>query len=95
VGFVSFKMLIIEVVLNVAARESFGGLVVVFDMIGAQALTGVVDVDVIVRDEEISLATLRALSRKLGDSALGGGRADLLCGATSRARKNQGETKRD
>ncbi len=80
VGFLGFEMLIFEVVSDVATRERLICVVVVLDVIRSQALTGVVDVDVVVGDEEISLAALRALSRKLGDTTLGSGRADLLRG---------------
>jgi hypothetical protein len=93
VRFVRFDMLIFEIILHVAARESFRGLIVVFDMIGAKALVGVMDVDVVVGNEEIALAALGALGRKLGDAALGNGRADLLRGGGTRAGKNQGEKK--
>jgi hypothetical protein len=86
-------MLIFEIILHMAARESFRGLVVVFDMIGAKALAGVVNVNVVIGDEEIALAALGALSRKLGHAALGNGRADLLRGGGIRARKNQDEKK--
>ena len=83
-GFIGFEMLIFEVVLDVAAGESFRGLVVVFDVIGTQALASVMDINVIVSDEEIALAALRALGGKLGDTALGRGWTDLLgvCGSS-------------
>jgi hypothetical protein len=83
VGFIGFEMLVFEIVLDVAAGKSFGGLVVVFDMIGAETLAGVMNVDVIVGDEEIALPALRAFGGKLGDTAFGRGRMDLLglCGA--------------
>ncbi len=61
VGFIGLEVLILEVVLDVAARESFRGLVVVFDVVGAQALAGVMNIDVVVGDEEIALPALRAL----------------------------------
>jgi hypothetical protein len=77
-GFIGFEMLIFEVVLDVAAGESFRGLVVVFDVIGAQALAGVMDINVIVGDEQIALPALRALGGKLGDTALSRGGTDLL-----------------
>jgi len=82
-GFIGFEVLIFEVVLDVAAREGFRGLVVVFDVIGAQALAGVMDINVIVGDEQIALPALRALGGKLSDTALGRGGTDLLglCGA--------------
>jgi hypothetical protein len=79
-SFISFEMLIFEVVSGVAARERFRGLVVVLDVIGAQPLPGVMDVDVIVGDEEIALAPLRALGGKFCDATLGTWRADLLRG---------------
>ena len=62
-------------------------------MVGAKTLVGVMDVDVIVGNEEIALAALGTLGRKLGDAALGNGRADLLRGGGIRARKNQDEKK--
>jgi len=92
-GFLGFEVLIFEVVSHVAARESFRGLIVVLDVISAQALAGVVDIDVVVGDKEIALAALRAVRRKLGDAALGSGPADLLRGGRSRASENQGERK--
>jgi hypothetical protein len=61
VGFVGFEVLILEVVLHVAAREGFRGLIVVLDVIGAQALAGVMDINIIVRDEEIALTALWTL----------------------------------
>jgi hypothetical protein len=61
-----------------AARQSLVGLVVVFHVIGAKVLAGVVDIDVIVGDEEIALSTLRTLGGKLGDAALGRGALHLL-----------------
>jgi hypothetical protein len=73
-------MLVFEVILHVTARESFIGLVVVFDVIGAKMLAGIVDVDIVVGDEEIALPTLRAFRGKLGDSTLRRGRVDLLSG---------------
>src|SRR5882762_4178882 len=83
-GFIGFEMLIFEVVLDVAAGESFRGLVVVFDVIGTQALASVMDINVIVSDEEIALAALRAFGGKLGDAAFGCGWTDLLgvCGSS-------------
>src|SRR5882672_7381990 len=81
-GFIGFEMLIFEVVLDVAAGESFRSLVVVLDVIGTQALAGVMDINVIVSDEEIALAALRAFGGKLGNTAFGRGWTDLLglCG---------------
>jgi hypothetical protein len=84
-------MLIFEVVLDVAAGKSFRGLVVVFDVIGTQALAGVMDINVIVGDEEIALPALRTLCRKLGDTALVRGRADLLGFCSVSVCENQNE----
>src|ERR1700719_5355013 len=56
VSFVGFQVLVLVVVQDVAAGESFGGLVIVFDMIGAEALLAIVDVHVVVGDEEIAFA---------------------------------------
>jgi hypothetical protein len=74
----------------VAARESFVGLVVVFDVIGAKVLAGIVDVDVVVGDEEVALSTLRAFGGELGDAAFDCGRVDLLrvCGRTGQEQGN-------
>jgi hypothetical protein len=94
VGVVGFEMLILEVVLDMAASQSFGGLVVVFDVIGAQTLAGVADVDIIVCDEEIAFAALGSIRGKLGDTAFGGGRMDLLRTGEGRAMKNKGEAER-
>src|SRR4029077_19489903 len=85
-SFVGFEVLIVEIILHVAARKGFGGLVVVFDVIGAEALAGIADIDVVIGDEEIALVALGSLGGKLGDTTLGGGRADLLglhCGSAS------------
>src|SRR5258705_11946575 len=92
-GFIGFEMLIFEVVLDVAAGESFRGLVVVFDVIGTQALAGVMDINVIVGDEQIALPALRALGGKLGDTAFGGGGTDLfgVCGARVGAARGKQE----
>ncbi len=60
-GFVGFEMLILEVVLDMAASQRLGSLVVVFDVIGAQTLAGVTDVDIIVCDEEIAFAALGSI----------------------------------
>jgi hypothetical protein len=78
---------------DTADVESFGGLVVVFDVIGAQALASVMNIDIIVGDEEIALPALRPLCRKLGDTALGRGRADLLglCGVSVCENQNEKE----
>jgi len=84
-------MLIIEIVLDVAAGEGFGGLVVVFDVIGAQALVGVMDIDIVVGDEEIALAALGTFGGKFGDAAFGLGRAALLGHGTGGARENHGK----
>jgi hypothetical protein len=71
-------VLILELVLHVASCESFVALVVVFDVIGAQVLAGIADIDIIVRDEEIALAALRTLCRKFSNATLGCGWTDLL-----------------
>jgi len=92
-SFLGFEVLIFEVVSYVAARESFRGLIVVLDVVSAQALAGVVDVDIVVGDEEITLAALRAVRREFGDTAPGNVRADLLRGGRSRAGKDQSERK--
>jgi hypothetical protein len=92
-GFIGFEMLIFEVVLDVAAGESFRGLVVVFDVIGAQALAGVMDINVIVGDEQIALPALWALGGKLGDAAFGRGRTDLL--GLCRVRVGENENKKE
>jgi hypothetical protein len=84
-------MLIFVIVLHVPAREGFRGLVVVFDVIGAETLAGVADVHVVVGDEQITLAALRALCRKLGYAALRHWRADLLRRGGWHAEENQGE----
>jgi hypothetical protein len=52
-----------------------------------------VDVDVVVGDKETALAALRAIGGKLGDAALGNGRADFLRSAGIRAGENRGERK--
>jgi hypothetical protein len=93
VCFIGFEMLIFKVVPHVAARESLVRLVIVFDVIGAKALVGIVDVDVVVGDKETALAPLRAVSGKLGDAALGNRRADLLGSAGIRAGENRSERK--
>jgi len=92
-GFIGFKVLIFEVVLYVAASEGFRGLVIVLNVIGAQALASVMNIDVIVGDEEIALPALRTLGGKLGDTALGRGRAGLLglCGASVCENQNEKE----
>jgi hypothetical protein len=92
VGFVGFEMLRFEVILHVAARESFVGLVVVFDVIGAKVLASIVNVDIIVGDEEIALPALRTLGGKLGDAALGRG-AYLLRVCGRRTQEEQGKRK--
>jgi len=79
--------------LDVAAGQSFVGLFVVFDVIGAESLAGVVNVNVVIGDEEVALVTLRTLGRKLGHAAFGSGRADLLGSSASHTAKNQDERK--
>ena len=81
VSFVGFEMLVLVVVLDVAAGEGFGGLVIVFHVIGAKALLAIANVDVVVGDEEIAFAALRTRGRELGDTAFDGGRANLLGGS--------------
>src|SRR4029077_11058644 len=93
VGFLGFEVLIFEVVSYVAARERFRGLIVVLDVIGAQALAGVVDVDIVVGDKEIARTALRAVRREFGDTAFGSGPVDLLRSGESQAGKNEGERK--
>jgi hypothetical protein len=92
-GFIGFKVLTFKVVLYVAASEGFRGLVIVLDVIGAQALASVMNIDVIVGDEEIALPALRTLGGKLGDTAFGRGRAGLLglCGASGCDNQNEKE----
>jgi len=92
-GLLGFQVLIFEVILDMTAREGLGGLVVVFDVVGAQALAGVMNIDVIVGDEEIALPALRTLGGKLGDTALGCGGAGLLgfCGASGCDNQNEKE----
>ena len=90
VRFIRFEMLIFEIILHVAAREGFVSVVVVFDVIGAKALAGVVDINVVIGDEEIALVALRALGGKLCDAAFGR-RADLLRGNRSHRDRNQGK----
>jgi hypothetical protein len=92
-GFIGFKVLTFKVVLYVAASEGFRGLVIVLDVIGAQALASVMNIDVIVGDEEIALPALRTLGGKLGDTALGCGGAGLLgfCGASGCDNQNEKE----
>ena len=60
VGFVVFEVLVLVVVLDVAASEGFGSLVIVFHVIGAKALLAIADVHVVVGDEEIAFVALRA-----------------------------------
>jgi hypothetical protein len=83
-------MLVFEIVTHVAAREGLVSVVVVFDVIGAKALAGVVDIDVVIGDEEIALVALRTLGGKLCDAAFGG-RTDLLRGNRSHRDRNQGK----
>ena len=90
VRFIRFEMLIFEIILHVATCEGFVSVIVVFDVIGAKTLPGVVDIDIVIGDEEIALVALRALGGKLGDAAFGG-RADFLRGSGSHSDGNQGE----
>jgi len=62
-------------------------------VIGAQALAGVTDVDIIVCNEEIAFAPLGSIRGKLRDTAFGG-RMDLLRTGEGRAMKNEGEAER-
>ncbi len=82
-------MLVLVVVLNMAARERFGALIIVFNVIGAQTLLAIADVHVVVGDKQISFPALRARGREFGDTALDPGRTNLLCGrkASSYGRK--------
>ena len=68
VGFVGFEVLILVVENDVAARDRFVGLVVVLDVVGAQALVAVVNVDGAVGGGDVALASLRSARRKLGDA---------------------------
>jgi hypothetical protein len=77
----------------VAARECFVGLVVVFDVVGAEALASVPDVHVVIGDEEIALAALGAFGGELGDAALGRGWVGLLRICRRRAEEKTGKKK--
>src|SRR6266436_975322 len=77
-GFVAIEMLIFVIELHMAASNGLRRLVVVFDVVGAQAQSSIADVYVAVRDVEVALAALRSGGRKLGDAALAGGQANLL-----------------
>ena len=72
VGFVGFDVLIFIVEDDVAARDGFVGLVVVFDVVGAEALIAVVNVDGAFGGGDVALAGLRADRGEVGDAAFGG-----------------------
>ena len=82
VRFVGLEVLIFVVEDDVAARGGLVGLIVVFDVIGAQALVAIANVDGSVRDRNVALALLRSARRKLRDSTLA--RLTNLLGARRR-----------
>ena len=81
-GFIGFEMLIFVIEDDVAARHRFVGLIVVFDVIGAEALIAVMDVDGVFGGGDVALVCLWAGGGDLGDAAFG--RLTVLLGTRQR-----------
>ncbi len=65
-------MLILVIENYLAARDRFICLIVVLDMVGAQALVAIVNIDGSVGKGDVALASLRSARRKLGDAPFAG-----------------------
>ena len=72
VRFVGFEVLIFVVEDDVAARHGLVGLIVVFDVIGAQALVAIVNVDGSVRDRNVALGCCAPLDESSATPPLRG-----------------------
>src|SRR5262249_25164286 len=71
VGFGGFEVLIFVVENNVATRVGFVGLIVVLDVIGAEALVAVVNVYGVVGGGHVALVGLLTKGGEFGDAAFG------------------------
>ncbi len=78
VGFIGFKMLVVVIEADVAASDGFGGLLVVFDMVGLEALVAVMNVDVIVGNKEVAALLLGATGPDFDIAGFGGVQGGLL-----------------
>ena len=92
--FVSAEVLVVVVKLNVAGGDSFEGLAVVFDMVGAKARVSIADVDITIGGSDVAAAAL-CFCFQLGDAGLRSRQMNLLSAGEKCGRAGKGGKKRN
>src|SRR5580700_1585239 len=82
-------MFIIVIEADMTASQGFGGIFVVFDVVGLEAFVAVVDVHVIVSNKHVAAFLLRAARPDFDIAGFAGVQADLLSVANRQRRPDE------